>query len=285
MPTYKLDKGICAPNVSTKGRGKGFKTCYSRESLIKIAETWNKNNPDKPPIKTDKKTSKYIWSEIQKRLYPVCKKDEYCWKKQEFVKKIKDPEIQLYTFKPEYPKEWLKGYKNMWLSTYDIYYVMKQFEKAHDDFVFLGPIPADCPIKIQCELSKLDIKKMKDNKIHKIGIVYNLDVHTSSGSHWVAIYIDNKNNEINYFDSYGGIPTPLIRKFIERISDQYEKNNITPIVIFNDKRYQYKKSECGMYSMNFILERLNGKTMYDIYKMKIPDDHMISLRNILYKKI
>jgi len=40
-----------------------------------------------------------------------------------------------------------------------------------------------------------------------------------------------------------------------------------------------------MYSMNFILERLNGKTMYDIYKMKIPDDHMISLRNILYKKI
>jgi hypothetical protein len=34
--------------------------------------------------------------------------------------------------------------------------------------------------------------------------------------------------------------------------------------------------------MNFILERLHGKTMYEISKMKIPDEKMNYLRKLLY---
>ena len=37
-----------------------------------------------------------------------------------------------------------------------------------------------------------------------------------------------------------------------------------------------------MYSMNFILERLHGKTMWDISNMKIPDSDMNYLRGLLY---
>jgi Ulp1 family protease len=125
---------------------------------------------------------------------------------------------------------------------------------------------------------------MKKNGINKIGIIYNLDISTQPGSHWVAVYIDNKNNEINYYDSYGGLSTPLITKFIQTISEQYTKNNINPIVIYNDKRHQYGGSECGMYSMNFILERLHGTTMYEISNMAIPDSKMTHLRNLLYNK-
>ena len=77
----------------------------------------------------------------------------------------------MYTSKPNYPKEWIKN-ENTWLNTYDIYYVMKQYEKANKDFVFLGPIPADCPTKIHCELSNFDLMKMKKNGITKIGIIY-----------------------------------------------------------------------------------------------------------------
>jgi Ulp1 family protease len=159
---------------------------------------------------------------------------------------------------------------------------MKQYEKAHDDFVFLGPIPSDCPTKIHCELSKLDLMNMKKKNIHKIGIIYNLDVSSGPGTHWVGMYIDNKNNEINYYDSYGSLPTSLINKFIKRIVDQYNKNNINPVVIYNDKRYQYGGSECGLFSMNFILERLYGSTMYDIINMDIPDSKMTHLRKLLY---
>jgi Ulp1 family protease len=98
------------------------------------------------------------------------------------------------------------------------------------------------------------------------------------------MYIDNKNNEINYYDSYGSLPIPLINKFIERLTEQYNKNNINPTVIYNDKRNQYGGSECGLFSMNFILERLYGSTMYDITNMDIPDAKMTYLRQLLYKK-
>ena len=279
---FKVDNGICAPcqlKENDKNNRK-FKTCYSNTSLVRIATLWNRNNKDNNII-IKNKSKKQIWQEIQKKLSFVCKNDEHCWKKQDFLKKIKDIEIEMYTFKPDYPKEWKKD-KYTWLNTYDIYYVMKQYEKAHDDFIFLGPIPSDCPVKINCELSNFDIYKMKKENINKIGIIYNLDVSSGPGTHWVAMYIDNKNNEINYYDSYGSKSTPLIEKFIKKIVDSYQKNNIDPIVIYNDKRHQYGGSECGVYSMNFILERLHGTTMYDISKMVIPDEKMNYLRKILY---
>jgi hypothetical protein len=214
MKNYEIDKTNCAPcALKENKKSKKFKTCYSKESLIKIAKMWNRNNLDKSEIKTEGKGKKNIWDQIQKKLNMVCNKDEFCWKKQDFIKKLNDIDIEMYTFKPNYPKSWLKNEKT-WLNTYDIYYVMKQYEKAHNDFVFMGPIPSDCPTKIQCELSKLDLMNMKKQKINKIGIIYNLDTSNQSGSHWTAIYIDNKNNEINYYDSYGGKPTPLINKFI-----------------------------------------------------------------------
>lgn len=274
---YIIHKEDCAPCRINKK--KKIISCYSKESLIKIANSFNNNNNSK--IIISNKSKKQIWDQIQVKLNEYCKKDEYCWKKQDFVKKIKDIDIELYTFKPEYPKEWLKN-EHTWLNTYDIYYVMKQYEKANNDFVFLGPIPSDCPTKIQCELSKLDLINMKKKKIYKIGIIYNLDTSNQSGSHWTAIYIDNKNNEINYYDSYGMVSTPLITKFIQGLSEQYSKNNIKPTIIYNDKRHQYGHSECGMYSMNFILERLHGTTMYDISNMTIPDEKMNYLRRLLY---
>jgi hypothetical protein len=282
--TYIIDNGTCAPcKLKENKKSNKFKSCYSKDSLIKIAKLWNEENPNKKKININLSREK-LWNQIQDRLNEVCKKDEYCWKKQNFVKKIKDIEIELYTFKPRMPNTWLKN-KNTWLNTYDIYYVMKQYEKTYNDFVFLGPIPADCPVKINCELSKLDLMNMKKKGINKIGIIYNLDISTQSGSHWVAVYIDNKNNEINYYDSYSGISTPLITKFIHTISEQYTKNNINPVIIYNDKRHQYGGSECGMYSMNFILERLHGKTMYDISKMTIPDSKMTHLRDLLYNNV
>lgn len=277
--TYIVDDNNCAPCALKNKKKSKFKTCYSKNSLIKIATLWNKNNDKK--IKIENKSEKQLWESIQKKLNMVCNNNEYCWKKQDFIKKINDIDIELYTFKPNYPKSWVKN-DHTWLNTYDIYYVMKQYEKANDDFVFLGPIPSDCPTKIHCELSKLDLINMKKTGINKIGIIYNLDTSNQPGSHWTAVYIDNINNEINYYDSYGTQSIPLINKFMEKLIDQYSKNDIVPVVIYNDTRHQYGGSECGMYSMNFILERLHGKTMYQISKMTIPDSKMTYLRKLLY---
>jgi hypothetical protein len=284
---YIIDKDYCAPcqiKYNRNNKNSKFKSCYSKESLLKIINIWNEDNSSNKISSTNlnNQSRRVLWNKIQKKLSSSCDNDEYCWKKQSFIKKIKDIDIEMYTFKPQYPKEWIRK-ENTWLNTYDIYYVMKQYEKAYDDFVFLGPIPSDCPTKIRCELSKLDLINMKKNKIYKVGIIYNLDVSTGPGTHWVALYIDNKKNEINYYDSYGHKPQPLINKFIKSLIDKYNLNNYSPKVIYNDKRHQFQGSECGMYSMNFILERIHGTSMYDISKMDIPDKKMLYLRKLLYK--
>ena len=124
---------------------------------------------------------------------------------------------------------------------------------------------------------------LKKNKINKIGLIYNLDVSSGPGTHWVAIYIDNKDNEINYYDSYGSEPIKLINDFIFQLDNKYKKLGYNPKIIYNDKRHQYGGSECGMFSINFILERINDVNMYEIYKRKISDVKMNNLRKLLYK--
>ena len=121
--TYIIDNGTCAPcKLKENKKSNKFKSCYSKDSLIKIAKLWNEENPNKKKININLSREK-LWNQIQDRLNEVCKKNEYCWKKQNFVKKIKDIEIELYTFKPSMPNTWLKN-KNTWLNTYDIYYVI-----------------------------------------------------------------------------------------------------------------------------------------------------------------
>ena len=54
-------------------------------------------------------------------------------------------------------------------------------------------------------------------------------------------------------------------------------------LIYNDKRHQYGGSECGMYSMYFILQRLENISMKRISQKKISDSNMNKLRDILYR--
>ena len=269
----KKDK-ICAPHVNNKN-----KTCFSRESLIKIAKSLDiiKNNKTRLRTKT-------LWEKIRNKLSNKCNNDETCWiDKIDEVKKIKDPNIHLFTFKPKKPKEWFEN-KHTWLDTNNIYHVMIQAEKLHNDFVFFGPVPSDCPTDIQCELSGLEPKKLKKEGINKVGIVFNLDVSTGPGTHWVATYIDVNRGEIDYFDSYGGKPIPLINKFIQKMAKKFSKENIEPKLIYNDKRHQYGHSECGMFSMYFILKRHTGDEMYKLVKEKITDKKMNDLRSIFYRE-
>jgi hypothetical protein len=282
----KKNKNYCAPCAESKKNKEPkskIKSCYSIESLQKIIKGWNKYYPNNKILIDNKKDKNkdYLWKLIQTKLSSACHNNEKCWKEQDFVKKMNDTEIKLYTFKPDYPKEWIKN-KYAWLSTYDILYVMKQYEKLYNNFMFFGPVPADCPVSIHCELRKLDLEKLKKNKIDRVGIVYNLDMSHQSGSHWVAVYIDILNNEINYYDSGGNQPTPLIKKFIITLGNKILKKNNDVNIIYNDKKHQFGRTECGIYSMNFLLERLHGSSMYDISKMSIPDEKMNHLRKILY---
>jgi hypothetical protein len=273
-------KNSCAP-----GKGNNS-TCFDHQSLTKIASHWNNKNPnDKISIN---KNSTDIWKQINKRMSSKCN-TETCWLKQDFIKKISN-NLQEY-FKPKIPKSWLKE-KNTWLTTTDIENVIFQYEKAVPDFKFLGVVPIDFDYEysmgkcIVDEICRINIKKLKSKKINRIGIIFNLDAHDEPGSHWVALYSDFNKGEVYYYDSYGIFPPEEVKILMERMSIQGLKIKGEPFKLYyNDIRHQYKNSECGVYSMHFITEFLNGKTFKEIIQNRISDDNMNQKRKIFYNTI
>jgi len=286
MSKFKLfvkDITKCAPHLKSKTN-----KCYTKEVLVKIAKEINKiKKKKKEKLINLKQTKTKLWSDIEKYFEKSCNKDSRCWMKQPEIRSIVDKNMKLFTFRPKKPEEW-KENKSTWLNNFDIKNTMIQVEKMYKNFKFFGPVPSDCPIDYRCELSDLDVFKLMKEKKDKIGIIYNLDVSTGPGTHWTSVFIDPKNSEINYYDSNGEMPIHYIKKFLEKTYKQmlkFQTNNRQfkkPIIIYNNKRHQYQDSECGMYSMYFILNRLDGKSMYQLSNTKISDKQMNELRDVLF---
>ena len=53
----------------------------------------------------------------------------------------------------------------------------------------------------------------------------------------------------------------------------------------NPTRHQFKNSECGVYSINFILELLNGKSFDDICNTELPDNDINKLRKKIFRNV
>jgi len=265
----------CSPNREDQKL-----TCFSKESLIKIAKAYNESHEDKIKIKDNKVK---LWYSIREKMSNKCK-EEVCWIDQNFVKSIKDKEINQYTFKPKKPESW-KYNKYEWLSTTDINVVMKQYEKKYEDFFFIGPVPLDCYYgsSLRCELTNLKLKSFIKSGLNSLGIIYNLDYSYQDGSHWVAFFLSLNDNKMTYFDSVGSAPPMEIVTLMNSYKKQLNELGINIDIEINRKQHQKKNSECGIYSMNFIIQRLKGKTLKDINKKRIPDELMNEMRNILYR--
>ena len=265
----------CAPSIKCRPG------CYDKYTLKKFAKAINKKIKDKKKrIKTNTTRDK-LYKSVSDYFKPKCKNDPRKWLKQPEIKHLVDDKLKYYTFRPKMPKEW-KNNKYTWLNSLDILHTMIQAEKVYPNFKFYGPVPSDCPVGVNCELSKINLNKLNKKNKSKIGIIYNLDVSTGPGTHWTAVYIDMNTNEINYYDSYGEEPIPYIKQFLINMYRKMEKINSNPIIIYNDKRHQYGFSECGVYSMYFLFNRLTGKNMYDISKQTITDKKMNDMRKKLF---
>lgn len=270
----------CSPNINVKDHF----TCFEYDELINIATAFNnyqvKNqnqNKDKDIklININKKyTKKELWNKIYNRLRDICKY-EHCWIDLKFIDSISDKQlrrkIKYFTFKP---KMTLTQYS--WLSTNDINYVIQQYEKIDKNFKFIGALPSDfykvIPKKILNNLYK-DILNYK-----RIGIVFNLDTHDENGSHWVAFYIDHNKKIMEYFDSLGNKPNKYILKFIKKIDSMMKYK-----FLINNIVHQNKNSECGIYSIYYIIHRLFGKSFEELTTDIIKDDDMNKFRFSIFR--
>lgn len=275
----------CSPNINITNHY----TCFEHDELKEIALALNiyiqKNKLcllDKSTSKTcstkiiniGKKTKKQLWYSIYNRLKIICPY-EYCWVDLEFINNIKDhylrDKIRDFTFKPKGPKT-----TNSWLWTEDINRVLQQYGSI-DTFKFLGALPSDF-----YKLTKIDWTNICN--YNKFSIVFNLDNHKQSGSHWVAFLIDNKTKTIEYYDSIGNLPNKNINTFIKRVHNFLHKKCKTKYeILYNRTKQQYENNECGMFAIHFIITRLLGKSFHDISNMKITDKDMNRFRKIVFR--
>ncbi len=255
-------------------------TCYSKDSLISIAKTYNNTNPKKKIIVSGKNKLQ-LWYQIRNALSDRCD-NEICWLNQNLVEDKK--KIAFETFRPKMPNSWKKD-PTTWLTTNDINSVLTQYEKLHKDFFFVGAVPLDCGIgsELQCQLTNFDIKKLYKSGVRKVGVVYNSDSSNGPGQHWMALIVDMTRKNIIFYDSYAGTPLREIMDTMKRFQKDLGEIGLKMKIDYNKKKVQYDEFNCGIYSVNFILNVLKGKSLKQIEKMKIPTEKMQKLKKYLYR--
>ena len=238
-----------------------------------------------------------------------CDKED-CWlseiQNNELRKKIDD-----YVFSPDSPPRWddNSNEENTWLYSDDFLKIFYQYEKRYKCFKFIGPSAIDFDKKptsfngqcVENDLCNFSLKDQLENKITKIGIVFNLDKHDEDGSHWVSMFINIKQGFIFYFESQiindkkEDVPSE-VSIFKDRIIKQGKElqNPIDFTFYTTNKLHQHGNTECGMYSLYFIItlltEKINNKhvpfeKLLKLFRKKrIPDKYINEYRKIYFNK-
>jgi len=280
-------------------------SCIPLEHLIDMAKKWNEKNKNNQIIISNNK--KDIIKQFEGILSNKCS-NQACWLRLDFVKQLENYDLLNNTFRPPGPTG-----KYEWLSTTDIDNVINQYQSKYNEFLFLGAVPYDFESLKFLGIHNLNFKKLEESGKYKIGMVINLDEHYKSGSHWVGLYTNLKENQIYFFDSVGKKPKKRIKKFINKItkylykktfneeldinslynniknnkfSSKYTGNNSIEInkllnnfdIRYNYIQHQFKDSECGVYSIHFITRLVDGESFTNIINNVIKDDKMNNFR-------
>ena len=145
----------------------------------------------------------------------------------------------------------------------------------------MGAVPLDFD-DIYTSLRNIKFDDYVNRGKYILGVIFNLDKHDEPGSHWVGLYINFNKHQIYFFDSYGGVPEEEIQKFMRKASKYMESkgtkaNNID--MRWNKVQHQKENSDCGVYSMNFLLRMLRGDNFDDVCNKPMPDRLVNRCRN------
>lgn len=237
---------------------------------------YNREHAKANPIpKGDWKT---VWAELQKRFHSQCEKGRMECIAAHMIKK------------PVAPDSWAKNPEE-WLSSLDIEAIEKEYMRVFPTYHFVGCVPIDFDKKsstgkcIVSALCSMDIHGLYKKGYDKIGIVFNTDVSTGPGQHWIALFVDldpaYEYARITYFDSYSHAPEKEVQRLMRRWKEQWDATGIhtkPTELTYNQTRHQYENSECGMYCIYFHLACIVGLPM----DKRIPDPVMRSFRGMLF---
>lgn len=236
--------------------------------LDALRVAYNKEHPHEKPIKKGPK----IWEEIGDRLKEACKSTT--------------PEciVRNLISKPAAPMSW-KVNDNEWLSSDDVDTVQKAYMKLIPDYYYVASVPIDfdthsetgkCLVSALCSLKLTDLYK---KKYRRVGIIFNTDVSSGPGEHWISAFCDFRDEleypQMTYFDSYAQEPEEEIQRLMNRWAGQIPGMKLR----YNKIRHQYKNAQCGMYCLYFL-----HCSLFDIPMEKVvPDDVVAMMRPMFFK--
>ena len=105
--------------------------------------------------------------------------------------------------------------------------------------------------------SRNNLPKIKDGVY-----IINLDEYNSTGTHWIALYDNDKN--ITYFDSFG--VEHISKEIINFIGNKNVRTNIYRI-------QAYHSIMCGYFCIRFIDFILKSKSLLDYANLFSPNDY------------
>jgi len=269
-PSISFENGSCIPLNFLVKMVRAYNK-KSRGNLIQLYDTLEELSPDKYKI--------YLLYEFQKRFKNTHHSEWVNSRIFDSMSKEDKEFLQTSIFRPPGPQGQFQ-----WLSTIDINKTLLQYENKYPDFIFLGAVPIDFNELDHYPFKKLNFNDLLNEGKKRLGVIFNLDEHDQSGSHWVSLFSDLEKGQIYFSDSYGREPERRIEHFMNRIKDFLESSNINNI----DKRYnttghQKGNSECGVYSINFILRLLKGKTFDHLTRKRLPDEKVNKCRFRYFK--
>ena len=222
-------------------------------------------------------STQVVWKEVQKRLKEDCKTG-----RAECI-------ISHLLRRPAGPKSWNVNPEE-WITSDEIELIEKQFEKLFSGYKHVGTFPIDfdkhtktgeCLVSALCSM---DLRDLYKKGYRQLGMIFNTDVSTGPGEHWIAMFCDISPElefpRMTYFDSYAHKPEKQFQVLMRRWKKQWDETGLQkPMKLtYNGTRHQYEDSECGMYSVYFHYCCLMGIPM----DKRIPDEVVRGLRGVLF---
>lgn len=281
---YNCKEMKCAPTIKKFQNFDG--TCFRTKDMIEILEKYNLKNPQNK-IEIPYKLRMINEGKFRKNIIKKIKKNILIDKLQTEINEILEKKqinvdgdtkmwLKKYTFLPKGPKTQFS-----WLSNFNILDVFEQYMKIYPEFLSWC-VPIDFDLPQVSNIGQLNFDDLVNAGKTKLGFVFNLDTHDKSGSHWVSLYVDLLKGEIYFFDSVGKPPVKEIRDLNKRFCIYFKNKKINYVMEYNKFVHQKKNTECGVYSINFILQMLMGKKFYDIVSNPINDEIMNKNRDLYF---
>ncbi len=182
-------------------------------------------------------------------------------------------------FIPEGPRD-----STTWLSNVDIDSVLDMYTKKFPKFKHINFHMSDFE-KLNHELATIDWLDISKNYT-SLGCVINTAPNGTGGEHWTAFYVDFVGHTVEYFDSANAYHIPQLKQFTTKVAIELTEKTKTKYndIFLTDIKHQEKNSECGVYSLYYILSRLTGVPYTAFRSKRVADEDMVRFRKFIFRK-